>query len=463
MPSLTPEQRNRILEVVREFFAAPAGPSGKTPFEAQSELDRNRIELIDRELKPLVEGYLSGRVALPDFKSRIDGINKRNEFWGFKGIKGQMFFNMLVNVSPDEGECDQELKAAIVVPTNEEIARSRIKTFQSYVRRIGDDFVEAGGSKQGRPKVGSIPFFLSYFWQIQDRATWPVYYTNSVNTMIDLNLWQPTEELAEDYVAFKRLHEELVELFTRESGRRFDLYGVEHVFWFKGGNPYGEATPAQAVTQEAEETQIPIVADDHSPILRLPDSYIPPIVAILPRIARNEEGLDAAAKASGTSLVRAFEKSIHAALTILGYDTKLLGQGAGRVPDGLALDQDNSYALMWDAKIRTDGCSMGTDDRTIREYVMGQSRELKRRRSFRNIYYVIVSSAFQDDFDDLIRSLKMETDTNEVCLMEAGALVAMVDAKLRNPLSVTLGADGLQRLFSDSGIIKAEDVLQILG
>ena len=75
---------------------------------------------------------------------------------------------------------------------------------------------------------------------------------------------------------------------------------------------------------------------------------------------------------------------------------------------------------------------------------------------------VIVSSGFADDFDDTIRSIKMETDTNEVCLLEAAALVAMVDAKLRNPLAVTLGADGLQRLFSDSGIITADDVLQTL-
>ena len=162
-------------------------------------------------------------------------------------------------------------------------------------------------------------------------------------------------------------------------------------------------------------------------------------------------------------VIRGFEKSINAAFTILGYETKLLGQGGGRVPDGLALDQDNSYALMWDAKIRTDGYSMGTDDRTIREYVTTQSRELKRRRSFRNIYYVIVSSTVNDDLDDLIRSLKMDTDTNEVCLMEAAALVAMVDAKLRDPPSVTLGADGLQRLFSDSGIITADHVIQNLG
>ena len=42
-------------------------------------------------------------------------------------------------------------------------------------------------------------------------------------------------------------------------------------------------------------------------------------------------------------------------------------------------------------------------------------------------------------------------------------LVAMVEAKLRNPLQVTLGPDGLQRLFSISGIVSADDVLGIFG
>ena len=41
------------------------------------------------------------------------------------------------------------------------------------------------------PKVGSIPFFLTYFWQIQAREVWPIYYTNAVQTMTDLNIWQP--------------------------------------------------------------------------------------------------------------------------------------------------------------------------------------------------------------------------------------------------------------------------------
>ena len=151
-----------------------------------------------------------------------------------------------------------------------------------------------------------------------------------------------------------------------------------------------------------------------------------------------------------------------AAFTILGYETKLMGQGKGRVPDGLAIANDERYAIIWDAKIRNSGYSLGTDDRVIREYIHVQSRELKRRSSMRNIYYMIVSSTFSDDFDDAIRSIKMETDVSEVCLVEAAALVAMVDAKLRSPLQIPLGSDGLQQLFANSGVLTAENVKEFL-
>jgi hypothetical protein len=459
---LTADQLTRAVEVMREYLNAPRSVDGKTPPESSVELDAERAHLIDGELKPLVKAYLAAAVPLSEFKSKIDGINKQHEKWGFKGIKGQMFFNMVVNVANDEAECDQEIKAAIAAPANEDMARSRIRTFASYVRRLGETHVEAGGTKQGRPNVGSVPFFLSYFWQIQDRHTWPVYYTNSVNKMIDLNLWRVAGDLAEDYVSFKHLHEELANAFSKESSRPFDNYGVEHVFWFKGTNPYGAAkVPPVGPNLGTPPPVIPIFKNSVSISARLPESYVPPIIAVLPEIARNDAGFDALAKASGTSLERAFEKGIHAAFTILGYETKLLGQGKGRVPDGLALDHDNQYGILWDGKIRDSGYVMGTDDRTIREYINTQSRDL-RRRSLRNIYYVVVSSGFADDFDDEIRSIKMETDISEVCLLEAAALVRMVDARLRAPLEVRLGADGLQRLFSTSRIITEEIVMQDL-
>jgi len=459
---LDSNQIQSALAVVRAYLTAPKNPDGRTPIEVQTERDRERVRLIETELKPLLKEYFGGRVSLVEFKTKIDGINKRNEFWGFKGIKGQMFFNMVVNVAEDPSKCDQEIKAAISVPSSEDDAQNKIKTFCNYVNRIGEHHLDSGGTKAGRPKPGSVPFFVSYFWQIQDRDVWPVFYTNSVNTMTDMNLWVPTGEPAADYLTYKHIHEELNEVFTRESGKHFGLYEVEHVFWFKGGNPSGGNKPVVREHVLTDSARDLASGEPEENLIRLPESYVPPIIAVLPRMARNEPSLREAAKISGTSLERAFEKSINAAFTVLGYETKLLGQGQGRVPDGQALNPDDSYALLWDAKVRGDRYNMGTDDRAVKEYITTQSRELKKRRGLRNIYYLIVSNKFADDYDDAIRSLKMETDVNEVCLVEADALVAMVEARMRAPREVSLGPDGLQRLFTVSGVLSADAVRENL-
>jgi hypothetical protein len=463
MPILNEQQKQQAIEVMQEYLAAPSKAEVKPSTETSKRsypLDEERAKVIEEQLKPLLNNYMEGGVQLAEFKSTIDGINKRNSYWGFKGIKGQMFFNLIAKVATDTDECDQELKTAIKVPENETIASSRIKTFASYIKRIGQEWVEAGNDKRGCPKVSSVPFFLSYFWQIQDHRVWPVYYTNSVRIMDDFNLWTETGELGADYIAFKQIHEELVTLFTKAGGQPFNLYTVEHVFWYKGGTQFKEnQTGKKPDIKDPGITIIePQVSDQGK---RLPESFVPPIISILPRIARNDENLIETAKHSGTTLEKAFEKFVDSAFTILGYQTKPLGQGKGRVPDGIAVARDENYAIIWDAKIRASSYSMGTDDRTIREYIYSQSRDLKRRQHLQNIYYLIISSKYADDFDDSIRAIKMETDVNEVVLVEVEAIVEMVNAKLRNPLEVPLGSDGFQQLFAVSGLLTAEHVREL--
>lgn len=457
MGLLNEQQIARAIESMKEYLSA-SDSEGKAIVENDADRDQKREYVIEHELKPLLFNYLGGNLELADFKSKVNSINMRNNHWGFNGIKGQMFFNIVFNVADDIEECSSEIKSAIKLPDSEQMASSRIKSFISYVKRLGDQWIEAGNGKRGAPKISSIPFFLSYFWQIQNRDVWPVYYTNSVNTTQDLNLWQPSEDLAQDYLTFKRIHEELTELFSRNSNEDFDLYKVEHVFWYRGNKKDISIATEAKITRGKSDVLVDSPSFSTQPdIPRLPESYVPPIVSVLVDMANNNENLIQAAKNSGTSLERAFEKYIDVAFKILGYETRLMGQGNGRVPDGSAVAYDDSYMILWDAKIRSNGYSMGTDDRTIREYITTQSRELKKRRLLKNIYYAIISSSFADDYDEAIRSIKMETDVNEVLLMEASALVSMVEAKLRDP-TITLGSNGFQHLFSSSGVIKTQTV-----
>ena len=454
MSLLNPEQHRTAIEAMRTYLAAPKSAEGKTPTEADADLDAERVKIIEQEVKPLLANFLAGHIPLDQFKSKNDGINKRHALWGFRGMKGQMFFNMLLHVADDQPEFDRKVKAAISVPADEQEALRRIRAFEDYVKQLGDKHLEGGGSKQSRPKPGSIPFFLSYFWQVQARDVWPIYYTTGVEQMTALNLWTPTGDLGDDYIAFKRRQEEMAKVFTDASERKFGLYEVEHVFWY--GWDVSKSKIEQPPPPPPPGGKLPPITS------RLPDSYVPPIVAILPRMARNESELIEASKASGASLERMFEKHVNIAFTVLGYETTLMGQGQGRVPDGRAVAVEDFYAILWDAKARTDKYILGQDDRAIREYVTTQNKELSKKHHLLNVYYLIISSEFGEDHDDAIRSLKMETGISEVCLVTADALVAMVDARVRDPLQVTLGSAGLQRLFSTSGIVTAKTVQDTL-
>lgn len=224
-------------KAMKQYLEKPAGSSGMTPVQQSAKLDNKRADLIETELKPLVERYLAGEVLLEAFKQAIDGNNKRYKLWGFNGPNGQMNFNRIVSIASDDSECDKELRAAISVPEGEEEARIQMGRFEDYVCRIRKAYEKKEGTKRGCPKIGSIPFFLSYFWQIQNRRTWPIYYTNAVNSMVDLNLLHLGKSHAENYIGFKHLCEELKADFTSLSGKSFDLYGVEHVFWTTGSHP----------------------------------------------------------------------------------------------------------------------------------------------------------------------------------------------------------------------------------
>src|SRR5581483_1503005 len=101
------------VEAMQLYLAAPANDAGQTPVQKYEEVDKDRATLIDGTLKSLLADYLAGKLTLETFKPKNDGINKEHRRWGFQGIKGQMFFNLVVNVASDAAECDNEIKAAI--------------------------------------------------------------------------------------------------------------------------------------------------------------------------------------------------------------------------------------------------------------------------------------------------------------------------------------------------------------
>jgi hypothetical protein len=152
----------------------------------------------------------------------VDGINKRNRLWGFRGINGQMFFNVLTKTSATSGnvaQFTQLLKKCLPRPMGVNEACERITEFRELTRSLA----KYSADPRGAPKVGSIPFFLSYFWQIQAPQEYPIYYTSMVEVLGEKGIWSPSGDVALDYKRYMELNADLKALFREDSGRDLNL------------------------------------------------------------------------------------------------------------------------------------------------------------------------------------------------------------------------------------------------
>lgn len=414
------------------------------------EADQRREERLP-VLRDLIEDFLDGDRPHSDFKSEIDGQNKRFPHWGFKGMNGMMFFNMLYSSTGEErqDELADLLRSLIQPPADRSEAKEKIRSLEGFVERLrneADDLRKA-------PRPGSIPYFLSYFWQVHEPDRHPIYYTSMVNALSDLAIWEPAGDLADSYAEFWNLNEEMRDALAEHTGREIHLWTVEHVFWY---------------WQQRDEFD-----DDSEPtgettqVTTLPDSYIPPIVSILPDLAENTDEIQDIVDGTGHSVETLFENRLARAFRMVGFEVEEMGQGSGRNPDGIAKDHMHNYAIIYDAKSRRNGYSIGTsDERQFQDYINREVPSL-RAQGFRNIYFAVLSGEFTDNGRDAIRTLKITTDIQEVRLIEVEALLILLENRLRDP-SFGLGpgdleGPGVQDFFAESGVLTAADVREELG
>lgn len=231
MPILSGDQIARAKSALDAWLAAPPGPDGRTRLELDEERDAQRRQTIDDAIRPLIMDYLTESIDFDDFKTRVINANQRRDVWDFLGMEGQGFYDAYAAAAPDVKARDRELREAVAAPTSNNLARVKIQDFVSHVKRHGAQLNETGS-----PDPASIPYFLSWFWQCQDRDTWPVYQPTCVTGMLRLNLLQTTDDLADDYVVFKQIYEELADAFKNRGGKFFGCYEVERVLRHAAGS-----------------------------------------------------------------------------------------------------------------------------------------------------------------------------------------------------------------------------------
>jgi hypothetical protein len=191
----------------------------------------------------------------------------------------------------------------------------------------------------------------------------------------------------------------------------------------------------------------PVVA---TPAPLLSDSLIPPAVDCIPSLAASEEDIERECAERGLTPSVELETRLALAFRILGLDVEGLGQGSGRVADGIARCRSGRWALVYDAKVRRGGFVMGTEDRKFREYIERHGKDLE-RDGVDSVYFAVISSSFDEDDIPKAREVVRLTKAKAFALVEAAAVLALVELKLRTRLLDD--GEALERLLSRSSII----------
>lgn len=175
--------------------------------------------------------------------------------------------------------------------------------------------------------------------------------------------------------------------------------------------------------------------------------FIPPVVQTLIDNSINEEK------------AREFEIGVNLVFQMLGFEVTEYGQGTGRKPDGVAKENQFRYAILIDAKARKESYKFGTEDRKFIEYIKTFSEPL-RKSGYSKIYFLIVSSRFDNISEVAIKNIKLETHVT-TSLLTSRLLLKLLSNKVKSPRLFDLNA--FQELLIDNGEITEKKIDKFLG
>lgn len=384
-------------------------------------IDDSRKEAIEL-IKQIVSQFQTSTLNIYEFKTSIDSFNKRNNLWGFTATKGQMFFNQLVKNSESKIEKLTELlKNCIAKPNNLGEALSKIESLENYCLAI---FTKAK-DKRKVPNPGSVGYFLSYFWQIQDHLAWPILYTSLINAYSELEIWEEKATQKESYEFFFQLNEEIKNVLGDHSKKEITNWDAEHAFWNFKGNP-NKPEPKKKepkIVDVEEETVISINAS-----FELSDYLIPKVAKLIELGSQT----DKSASSKGSD----YEKLVAEIFKQLDFEVEILGQGSGRNPDAILRLREENTAFIVDAKAYTNGYSLGVDDRAIKEYINHYCPKLQ-KEGYKKIGFIIVSNSFKSNFDSFINEITWNTDIKRFILLTSEALLYLLAYKTKDRLGLS--------------------------
>lgn len=385
------------------------------------DIDNQRLSAI-KDIRDFIDQFTSGFINVYEFKTTVDSYNKRNNLWGFTATKGQMFFNQLVKNNENNLEVlTTLLKETITLPNNLDSALAKIEKLEVFCKNI---FLKSPDRRKA-PNPGSVSYFLSYFWQVQDAETWPILYTSLINSFAELGIWRDLNNQKDSYKYFFELNNTIKDILTEIAGKPISNWDAEHAFWNFKGNPNRLPTEKQGTLEISEPIKEDIISVTSS--FNLQDYLIPKVATLIELGQNNERG---SAKGS------AFEKLVAEIFKLLDFEVEILGQGSGRNPDAIVRFREDNTAFILDAKAYSNGYSLGIDDRAIREYINHHCPKLY-KEGYKKIGFIIISNSFRSNFDSFINEITWNTDIKRFVLLTSEALLYILAYKTKDRVPLT--------------------------
>lgn len=235
------------------------------------EWDKDREAAIGPHLEAM-NAFLAGETDLDRFRSRIDSLSKSKPFWGFRGTS-QMFFNQLVKAG-ERDWLEATLRDVLPAPGDEADAHGKLERFAAAVLTARKHAETVGATQPG---VGRINAFASFFWELQEREEWPVFFPNSRDLLEQHGLLDVAQPQPDLYIDYRRVIHALKELLGT------DTWAVEHLLWRLGkGAPEESAADESASESPAsQEEAADIYASYRQRDLYFPDEVVTSLVLSL--------------------------------------------------------------------------------------------------------------------------------------------------------------------------------------
>ena len=195
-----PDAEPREIEFRRRWYEAHAG-------RAQADIDGGRFkdwlpDLWTAGSEALeIRDRLASSGDLDRFKAEQDAWARANDV-GFKGQIGAMFINSLVKNTDDRASLTRLLISGLTAPTDRDSAAQKLDALVDHVNRI-----KVGA----HPAPLSAAFTLSYFWALQQRGRWPIFWPNDRKFLAATTGTKFSGSPTEQYMEFVDLVAELDE------------------------------------------------------------------------------------------------------------------------------------------------------------------------------------------------------------------------------------------------------------